>query len=93
MMSYNEISLSSLIRTSYLYVFSFHPEVANFQHTYYDYLYVAVAGSADKHGTLWIAERVVAASLYGVLPAAYIMQPSFAMDTALTSVLVLHAHW
>ena len=45
------------------------------------------------HGRLWAVERAVAAGLYAVIPAAYFMPSSFAMDTALSAVLVLHAHW
>lgn len=56
--------------------------------------YISAASAAGSgHGTHWIVERVAAGALYGVLPMAYFMQPSFAMDTALTSSLVLHAHW
>ena len=55
------------------------------------YIYTAAAEGA--HGTHWAVERAVAAGLYAVIPAAYVMEPSFAMDTALSTFLVLHAHW
>ena len=55
------------------------------------YIYTAAAEGA--HGTHWAVERAVAAGLYAVIPAAYLMEPSFAMDTALSTFLVLHAHW
>lgn len=55
--------------------------------------HLLAAGATSKHGTHWMAERVVSAALYGILPAAYFMEPSFAMDTALTSTLVVHCHW
>lgn len=54
---------------------------------------LAVAAADTAHGRHWAFERAVAGSLYAVIPAAYIMPPSFGIDTALSAVLVLHAHW
>lgn len=51
------------------------------------------SGEASPHAKLWIIERGVAISLLGVIPAAYFVPQSFAMDTLLTTALVLHAHW
>ncbi|XP_067941962.1 succinate dehydrogenase [ubiquinone] cytochrome b small subunit B, mitochondrial-like [Watersipora subatra] len=53
----------------------------------------AVVSAEGSHGGRWVMERVVAGSLYAVIPAAYLMEPSFAMDTALSSFIILHAHW
>lgn len=58
---------------------------------------VPITGSLSfiegRHATHWVAERAVAIGLFAVIPAAYFAPQSFAMDTALTTSLVLHAHW
>lgn len=53
----------------------------------------ATPEAVSSHRGHWVAERVMSAGLYAVIPAAFILEPSFAMDTALCTSLVIHSHW
>lgn len=55
-----------------------------------DFMFLEAVSSHRGH---WVAERVMSAGLYAVIPAAFILEPSFAMDTALCTSLVIHSHW
>jgi succinate dehydrogenase (ubiquinone) membrane anchor subunit len=51
-----------------------------------------MAGHGHDHSKLWTAEKVLSASLLGIIPAAFVI-PSQFMDYLLAISIVMHNHW